>query len=155
MHTGELLGVRDCSREESRLRRVARRAEQLGFELDEGDQPPLLMQIEAAAEVVVTPEVEQQVVNTASCSEPLAAEGLEGTSEQSATAVPRGRMAKRVWEDGLLVEYENSGMSRADFAGQTGVKLGTLDGHFARAWKRREAVTGGNGAQGVNSWEGV
>ena len=155
MHTGELLGVRDCSREESRLRRVARRAEQLGFELDEGDQPPLLMQIEAAAEVVVTPEVEQQVVNTASCSEPLAAEGLEGTSEQSATAVPRGRMAKRVWEDGLLVEYENSGMSRADFAGQTGVKLGTLDGHFARARKRREAVTGGNGAQGVNSWEGV
>jgi hypothetical protein len=74
-------GARTCSREESRLRRVSRRAQQLGYEMDDaaddkgvvralgfeeestvrepGPPPPPLLMLEAAAETVEAVTTEQ------------------------------------------------------------------------------------------------
>eukprot|EP00966_Prymnesium_polylepis_P032268 750875-Prymnesium_polylepis.1 len=62
---------------------------------------------------------------------------------QAAAAVqaPKGRESefarKRAAEDALLVEYEASGKTRVEFAAERRIRIGTIDGMFARARKRR------------------
>eukprot|EP00966_Prymnesium_polylepis_P320896 7377248-Prymnesium_polylepis.1 len=46
----------------------------------------------------------------------------------------------------LLQEYEQSGSTRSEFAVQKKMRLGTIDGIFARARKRREIGAEGTAA---------
>ena len=127
---GERIGARTCSREESRLRRVARRAEQLGHELDRDEQGVaccLLATLDAPAE---QPAEE-------AAAEPPALEPLTVEPAAVAAVVVQGRAAKRSREDDLLMEYEASSMGRAEFARTRNIQVGTIDGIFARARKRR------------------
>ena len=132
----EATGARTFSREESRLRRVARRAEQQGYELDEEEQSVLLMPAVPPLLVV------EAVAAVEAVAEP------QDTAEQSAQVVPAvvqpevggRRAAKRACEDELLIEYEPSKIGRSEFALARNIKVGTIDGIFARARKRRAVV---------------
>ena len=134
----EATGARTCSREESRLRRIARRGEQHGYELDEDEQcaplevalaiPPLLTLLEAAAEPVEVAEVAMEPAEVA----PAVVQAEAGAAH--------GRTAKRARQDELLVEYEASKLGRAAFAQSKSIQVGTIDGMFARARKRRAEV---------------
>ena len=64
----------------------------------------------------------------------LALQEQEQEQHRLARSAPKGRenefTRNRAAEDALLLEYETSGMARAQFAVQKNMRLGTMDGMF-------------------------
>ena len=122
------------------MRRVARRAEQLGYGLDVEEQAMPASEQPAMEPAVEQPVVEQPVVEQPVVGQPVVEPPPLVTLdvELSATEPTQGvRAAKRAREDALMSEYEASKMGRTEFAAGKGILLGTIDGMFARARKRR------------------
>jgi hypothetical protein len=102
------------------------------------EESPAVQEFPAVEQQVVEqPVVEQPVVE-----QPVADAGMGPTAvvEPAAVEVPLQPVvdaAKRAREDELLVEYAASKMGRASFAKSRNIQVGTIDGTFARARKRR------------------